>query len=81
MLTFYELNSNILNDPVHKKLNIAYGCYTVAKDNDLQRLKTLYKDAIIIAKNEGFDVFNITEVMQHKTVVDDLLFKVGDGKL
>ncbi len=81
MLSYYELNSHILNHPVHKQLNIAYGCYSVAKDNDTQRLRNLYRDALILAKNDGFDVFNVTEVCQHKRVLEDLMFKVGDGKL
>ena len=34
-----------------------------------------------MAKKEGFDVFNVTEVCQHKKILEDLLFKVGDGKL
>ena len=34
-----------------------------------------------MAKKDGFDVFNLTEVMQHKRVLEELMFKVGDGKL
>jgi glycylpeptide N-tetradecanoyltransferase len=34
-----------------------------------------------LAKNDGFDVFNVTEVCQHKRVLEDLMFKIGDGKL
>lgn len=34
-----------------------------------------------MAKKDGFDVFNVTEVMQHKRIIEDLMFKVGDGKL
>lgn len=62
MLSYYELNSHILNHPVHKQINIAYACYSVAKDNDTARLRNLYRDALILAKNDGFDVFNVTEV-------------------
>lgn len=65
----------------HKILNIAYASYCVAKDNDSTRIKQLYKDMLIMAKQKGFDVFNLTEVLQHKKVVDDLLFRVGDGQL
>ena len=55
--------------------------YCVADGNTPLRVKHLFKDMLILAKKEGFDVFNLTEVMQHKHVVDDLLFKVGDGHL
>ncbi len=79
--SFYELNSHILNHEKHKTLNIAYASYSVAKGNDPARLKTLYKDMLILAKQMDFDVFNLTEVLQHKQVVDELLFRVGDGQL
>jgi glycylpeptide N-tetradecanoyltransferase len=44
-------------------------------------LRALFRDALVMAKKDGFDVFNVTEVCQHKQVLDDLMFKVGDGKL
>ena len=80
-MSFYQLNSHILNHPEHKILNIAYASYCVAKGNDSARLKNLYKDMLILSKQMNFDVFNLTEVLQHKKVVDDLLFRVGDGQL
>jgi hypothetical protein len=36
---------------------------------------------LINAKNMGFDVFNLTEVLQHKKVIEQNLFRVGDGQL
>ena len=81
MLSFYELNSSILNNPDHNKINIAYASYCFAKDNETQRLKQLFKDVLILAKAGGFDVFNVTEVLQHKRILDELLFKPGDGRL
>lgn len=53
----------------------------MAQGNTQERLKQLFKDALIMAKKDGFDVFNVTEVCQHKRVLEDLMFKVGDGKL
>lgn len=81
LLSYYELNSHVLKNPKYDEIKIAYASYCVAKDNEQQRLKTLFKDALILAKKDGFDVFNVTEVMQHKRVIEDLMFKVGDGKL
>lgn len=79
--SFYSLPSSILNDPKYNILNAAYGYYCVAKDNDPDRLCALYKDLCILAKDADFDVFNVTEVMQHKKIIHDLNFKVGDGTL
>ncbi len=81
LLSYYELNSHVLNNQKYNKINIAYASYSVAQNNDADRLKHLYKDALISAKRDGFDVFNLTEVMQHKKVLEELMFKVGDGKL
>ena len=59
----------------------AYAYYNFAKDNDPDRLKMLIKDLLIIAKREEFDVFNMTEVLNHGCIQDDLMFKPGDGRL
>jgi len=81
LLSYYELNSHILQHPQYDKINIAYASYSVAKGNDTNRLRLLYRDALILAKKDGFDVFNVTEVCQHKRMLEDLMFKIGDGKL
>lgn len=81
LLSYYELNSHVLNHEKYNKIHIAYASYCVAAGNDQTNLKTLFKDALILAKQDNFDVFNVTEVMQHKRVLEDLMFKVGDGKL
>jgi len=62
LMSYYELNSHILNNPKYNKINIAYASYCVAKGNTQERLKSLFKDALIMAKKDGFDVFNVTEV-------------------
>jgi glycylpeptide N-tetradecanoyltransferase len=81
LLSYYALNSHVLNHEKYDKINIAYASYCVAQGNDDQRLKRLFKDALILARKDDFDVFNVTEVMQHKKVLEDLMFKLGDGKL
>jgi len=81
LLTYYELNSHVLNHAQYDKIQIGYVSYTVAADNDEERLKKVFKDLLIMAKKDGFDVFNVTEVCQHKKVLDELMFKMGDGKL
>ena len=80
-ISFYALNSSILQDPHYDKINAAYAYYNFVKDNDQARMKQLMRDALILAKQHSFDVFNMTEVLQHSLVKGDLLFKPGDGKL
>lgn len=63
LLSYYELNSHVLNHAEHKQINIAYASYCVAQGNSDARLYTLFKDLLILAKREGFDVFNVTEVL------------------
>ena len=63
MLSFYELNSTILEHSKYDKMNIAYASYCVADENDPGRLRLLFKDMLILAKQKGFDVFNVTEVL------------------
>ena len=80
-ISFYALNSSILDDPHHDKINAAYAYYNFVKDNDPGRMKQLIRDALILAKEQKFDVFNMTEVLQHSLLRGDLIFKPGDGKL
>lgn len=62
-ISFYELNSSILGHDVHKTLRAAYSYYTFVEGNDAARFKQVIKDALILAKQHKFDVFNLTEVM------------------
>ena len=80
-VSFYALNSSILDHMDYDKLNAAYAFYTFTHDNDSERLKKLFKDALIHAKNKDFDVFNMTEVLHNRLMTGELLFKPGDGVL
>ena len=80
-ISHYALNSSVLNDPHHDKIYAAYAFYNFAKDNEAARMKLLMRDALILAKANNFDVFNMTEVLKHKMVKEDLMFKPGDGRL
>jgi len=44
-------------------------------------MKALMRDALILAKQNNFDVFNMVEVLKHGLVKEDLMFKPGDGRL
>lgn len=79
--SFYNLPSSILDHPKHTDLRAAYGFYNIALENKPDRMKVLIRDLLISAKKQKFDVFNMTEVMHHKQITGDLLFKPGDGRL
>lgn len=38
-------------------------------------------DALIVAKNENFDVFNALDIMDNKKFLSELMFSAGDGCL
>ena len=44
-------------------------------------LKALMQDALIIAKNKGYDVFNALDMMDNKSFLEELKFGAGDGNL
>ncbi|KAL8454019.1 hypothetical protein Emag_001591 [Eimeria magna] len=56
----------------------AYSFYNVATSVSL---KELMQDALCLAKQKDFDVFNALDVMENKTLFEDLKFGVGDGFL
>ena len=80
-ISFYTLNSSILQHVEFNKLYAAYAFYNFTNSQDPERLKKLMKDALIVAKKNDYDVFNMTEVLKHKWVTNELMFKPGDGLL
>jgi glycylpeptide N-tetradecanoyltransferase len=75
-LSFYHLPSAILhhNDTLHA----AYSYYNVATSVPLE---DLMKDALILAKNMGSDVFNALNLMENQEFLEELKFGTGDGNL
>ena len=58
-ISFYSLPSSVLKHPSHKTLHVAYSYYYfIGKHN----LVDLQKDALIVAKNKGYDVFNALDI-------------------
>lgn len=78
MFSFYRLPSQILKHVEHKKLEVAYSFYNVAKTVPLV---DLMKDALIIANNMGMDVYNALDIMENKKFLEELKFGIGDGTL
>ncbi|XP_070566457.1 glycylpeptide N-tetradecanoyltransferase 2-like [Ptychodera flava] len=76
--SFYTLPSSIMHHPQHKKLQAAYCFYNVATKTPLV---DLIQDALIIAKQKDFDVFNALDLMENKSFLEKLKFGIGDGNL
>ncbi|KAI9258161.1 acyl-CoA N-acyltransferase [Phascolomyces articulosus] len=94
MFSFYSLPSSVIGNPKHSTLNAAYLFYYAVdipselKGNQAEeskflkkRLNELFKDALVLAKKEGFDVVNALDLMDNALVVDELKFGPGDGYL
>ena len=76
--SYYHLHSSVLGNAKHSTLHAAYSFYNVAKTVDLTELM---RDCLILAKNEGHDVFNALNLMDNDRFLDDLKFGMGDGNL
>jgi len=77
-ISFYSLPSTIVGHAKYSTLRAAYSYYNVAKKTPL---KNLMKDALILAKKDGYDVFNALNLMENEKFLSDLKFGAGDGKL
>nr|CAG4649291.1 EOG090X055U [Scapholeberis mucronata]SVE93587.1 EOG090X055U [Scapholeberis mucronata] len=78
MVSYYTLPSTVMHHPVHKSLKAAYSFYNASSTTPWNQLMG---DALITAKNAGFDVFNALDLMENKTFLETLKFGIGDGNL
>lgn len=78
MVSFYTLPSTVMHHPVHRTLKAAYSFYNVSMRTPWVELM---QDALISAKNAGFDVFNALDLMENKNFLETLKFGIGDGNL
>ncbi|XP_042394292.1 glycylpeptide N-tetradecanoyltransferase 1-like [Zingiber officinale] len=76
--SFYTLPSSILNNQNYSVLKAAYSYYNVATKSSLLQLMN---DALIVAKQKDYDVFNALDVMHNETFLKELKFGPGDGQL
>jgi len=76
--SFYSLPSTILGSDKYNLLKAAYSYWNVATTVPLHEL--IY-DALILAKQQDFDVFNALNVMENESFLKELKFGVGDGFL
>ncbi|CAI5717048.1 unnamed protein product [Peronospora destructor] len=76
--SFYHLPSTVIGHDKHSKLNAAYSFYNVATSVPLTELMN---DMLIMARKEGFDVFNALSLMDNTEFLKELKFGPGDGDL
>ena len=62
----------------HSTLRAAYSYYNVAGKADLTRLM---EDALILARQKDFDVFNCLDLMGNSEFIQECKFGQGDGLL
>jgi len=78
LCSFYHIPSTILGHPQHKNLFAAYSFYNVAGTVSLE---DLMRDALVLARQNGLDVFNALNLMENATFLEELKFGPGDGRL
>ena len=87
----------MINNPTHSTLNAAYSFYyattaglatdkltpptTEATQLKKERLTALMTDALILARQNDFDVLNALNLLDNALYTDDLKFGPGDGYL
>ncbi|XP_057967731.1 glycylpeptide N-tetradecanoyltransferase 1 isoform X2 [Malania oleifera] len=76
--SFYTLPSSILGNQNYSTLKAAYSFYNVATRTPLLQLMN---DALIVAKQKHYDVFNALDVMENESFLKELKFGPGDGQL
>lgn len=77
-ISFYSLPSTIIGDEKYKTLYAAFCYYIVPKKHAITELM---KNALILAKNEKFDVFNALDILNNKEAFEELKFGQGNGNL
>ena len=78
LFSFYNLPSSISGNKKYKELKAAYAYYLVP--NKLP-MKDLVLACMITARDKGYDVFNMLDIMDNEQVFKELLFSRGDGFL
>lgn len=76
--SFYTLPSTILGNQNYSTLKAAYSYYNVSTKTPLLQLMN---DALIVARQNDYDVFNALDVMLNESFLKELKFGPGDGKL
>ena len=76
--SFYTLPSTIIGHPDYSTLKAAYMFYVVPNTFSA---KELVYESLILAASTGHDVFNALDILENESLLQDLKFGPGDGKL
>jgi len=68
-----------LKSDKHSELKAAYCYYLVPSEHNT--IEKLMSDALVLAKQNNFDVFNCLDIMSNKDFLETLKFGPGDGNL
>ncbi|KAH7405896.1 acyl-CoA N-acyltransferase [Phaeosphaeria sp. MPI-PUGE-AT-0046c] len=86
--SFYNLESTVIGNKKHSVVKAAYLFYyatEVAFEQDQAKLKPrlneLMRDALILSKKAGFDVFNALTLIDNPLFLEEQRFGAGDGSL
>lgn len=69
VLSYYQLSFTVIGSEKHDKLNSVFSLYNSATSMSYIELIT---DAVIIAKNAGFDVYSFVNLNQNESVIEPL---------
>jgi glycylpeptide N-tetradecanoyltransferase len=61
-ISFYSLPSSCLKNPNYSHVNVAYTYYNVPNKHDLN---SLFVDALVLARDKGYDVMNCLDIMNY----------------
>ena len=91
MFSFFRIDSTVIGNPKHSQINVAYLYYyatetaltspAVDKAALQARLNQLMHDALIVAKQAKFDVFNALSIMDNGLFLEEQKFGKGQGNL
>ena len=88
--SFYDLESSVINNPRHSFIRAAYLFYYAteagltspfSKNALSKRLNEILHDALILARQNKFDVFNALSLMDNALFLEQQKFGAGDGQL
>lgn len=89
-ISFYSLESSVINHPKHTTIKAAYLFYYATEvgfanppdKNALKaRLNALVSDSLVYCKQYKFDVYNALSLMDNGLFLEDQKFGPGDGQL
>ncbi|KAH9892156.1 peptide N-myristoyl transferase [Xylariomycetidae sp. FL2044] len=89
-ISFYCLESSVINHPKHKNVRAAYLFYyatetglttPVNRDALKTRLNALVSDSLVYCKQYKFDVYNALSLMDNGLFLEEQKFGPGDGQL